>query len=106
MQVQIFYFNQKIRGRIEHDIVPTHLGYAEVDVFDAEDIWKLCNWSNYLDKKPDNLHADISNCGHGLCLINPETQERWLSLSHGWLIGDEKTISDYVFKNRYMMVWD
>lgn len=113
MKVQIYHFNQKSvkdvkchERKLVHDIVATHLGYAEVYKFDAEYIWNLCNWSHWAEVKPENLHSNINSCGHGLCLINPETQERYLALSNGWLIGDEKQISDYVFKHRYDLIWD
>jgi len=106
MQVQIYHFNQKVaKGKLVHDIVATHLGYAEVEKFDEEFIWHLCNWEHWAEEKPENLHADISSCNHGLCVINPETQERYLALSEGWLVGDEKKISDYVFNNRNEIWW-
>jgi len=118
MKVQIYLFGLKpIKGRIFHDLIPTHLGYVEVDNLntedDAEDIFDLCNWSNWTEEKPKNLHIDIfSNynhelcCNHGLCLVNPETQERWLALSQGWLVGDENTISEYVFEHRHDLLWN
>jgi hypothetical protein len=106
MKVQIYIFPQHIRkGKLMHDIVPTHLGYAEVETFDTEHIWHLCNWACWAEEKPKNLYADIEFCGHGLCVINPETQEIHLALSVGWLIGNEKKISDYVLNNRYEIVW-
>lgn len=106
MQVHIYHFNQKVvKGKFVHDLVATHLGYAEVEEFDAETVWTLCNWGEWAEEKPENLHANISACGHGLCVINPETQERWLALSNGWLVGDEKKISDYVFNNRHEVLW-
>lgn len=106
MKVQIYHFNQKLKqDKLIHDLVPTHLGYAEVDTFDAEGIWDLCNWMHWAEEKPENLHADICTCNHGLCLINPETKERWLAKSCGWLVGDEKTISQYVFDHRENIVW-
>ena len=106
MQVQIYIFAPKLeKDRFTHDLVASHLGYAEIEEFDAEDVWALCNWSSWSHEKPDNLHADISSCGHGLCVVNPETDERWLALSHGWLVGNEKKISDYVFEHRNDVIW-
>ena len=106
MKVQIYHFNQKVKeGKLVCDLVATHLGYAEVEEFDAEAIWTLCNWMHWTEEKPENLYADICTCNHGLCVINPETQERWLALSNGWLVGDEKKISDYVFKHRHNVLW-
>lgn len=107
MKVQIYIFNQNVRnGKFSHDLVPIYLGYAEVETFDAEHIWGLCNWGEYTEEKPENLFANISSCGHGLCVINPETQEYHLALSHGWLIGTEKEISDYVFEHRHDVIWN
>lgn len=107
MKVNIYIFNENIvNGKINHDLVPTHLGYVEVEKFDAEAIWHLCNWSCWTKQKPVNLQANIDCCGHGLCLINPKTKERWLAKSVGWLVGDEKTISQYVFAHRNSILWE
>lgn len=107
MKVQIYHFAKKVvKGKIKHDIVPTHLGYIDVENFDAEEIWHLCNWSCWTEEKPTNLHADINVCDHGLCLINPVTEERWLAKSFGWLVGNEKTISDYVLSHRNSILWE
>lgn len=106
MKVSIYHYNQNIgNGKLIHDLIPAYLGYVEVEKFNAEEIFNLCNWSHWMEEKPFNLHCDISTCGHGLCLINPETKERWLAKSIGWLVGDEKTIDDYVLNNRYSILW-
>ena len=106
MKVNIFHFDQVIEdGHIAHIMTPRHLGYAEVETFDAEDIFDLCNWWHWAKEKPENLHADVASCGHGLLVINPETQEYWLALSVGWLVGDEAKIYDYVLKNRHNVLW-
>ena len=107
MKVNIYHFDKEIRkGKLIHSIVPRHLGYVEVEEFNEEEIWHLCNWDCWTEEKPTNLHADIERCDHGLCLINPETEERWLATSLGWLTGSEKTISEYVLKNRYNVFWE
>ena len=107
MKVDIYYFNQRFhdKDKVVHDLVPTHLGYVEVERFNAEEIFDLCNWSNWTEEKPINLHADIKSCGHGLCLVNPETQQKWLALTIGWLIGDSEEISDYVRENKNNIIW-
>jgi len=106
MKVNIFHFDQVIEdGRITHIMTPRHLGYAEVETFDAEDIFDLCNWWHWAEEKPENLHADIDSCGHGLLVINPKTQEHWLALSIGWLVGNEAKIYDYVLKNIHNDLW-
>jgi len=110
MKVQIYHFNQKVvKGKLIHDLVPTHLGYVEVEKFDtvddAEHIYDLCNWNSWAEEKPKNLYANISACTHGLCIDNPITQEKWLTLSQGWLVGTSTEISDYVFNHRYEPFW-
>lgn len=106
MRVDIYHYSQNVtNGKLVHDLVPTHLGYIEIENFDAEEIFNLCNWSHWMEEKPLNLHSNIRTCGHGLCLINTETKERWLAKSFGWLVGDEKTISNYVLDNRYSPIW-
>ena len=112
MKVQIYLYKQKLaKGKIVHDIVPTYTGYVEVEKLDtyeeAEHIFDLCCWDLWAKEKPSNLHADIKSngYGHGLCLLNTETKKNWLSKSVGWLVGDEKTISDYVLNNRHNLIW-
>ncbi len=105
MKVDIYLYKQHYGGKLKHDTTPTYLGYAEVAHFFAEEIWDLCNWACWTKEKPANLHADITNCGHGLCLVNPITKHRHLSLSFGWLVGDEQTINDYVLKNVNNPLW-
>ena len=110
MKVQIYIFPQNIKKeQLVHDIVPTHLGYAEVEKLETEDdaeyIFNLCNWSHWAEEKPKNLHANISSCNHGLSLVNPETQKRYLALSNGWLVGTSTEISDYVRNNKNNLIW-
>lgn len=92
-------------GKVSHELVPNYLGYAEVDSFSADQLFHLCNWKLWAMEKPDNLNADILCSGHGLCFINPETKERWLSLSIGWVTATEAEISAYVIKNRNTLIW-
>lgn len=106
MKVDIYRYDRtEIDKRVIYEITPTYLGYIEVKKFDAQEIFNLCNWSCWAKEKPSNLHADICYCDHGLCLINPETQERWLSKSVGWMVGSEDKITKYVSDNKYNIVW-
>ena len=106
MKVNIFHFDQAIEdGHITRIMTPRYLGYAEVETFDAEEIFDLCNWWHWAKEKPENLHADIDSCGSGLLVINPETQEHWIALSFGWLVGTEAKIYDYVLRNRNNVLW-
>jgi hypothetical protein len=107
MKVDIYYYNQNTAdGKLVHNLEPTYVGYAEVEEFNAEEIWELCNWGEWAREKPVNLYSNISFCGHGLCLVNPETEERWLAKSIGWLTGDEDTINKYVLDNMYNLLWE
>lgn len=106
MKVDIYYYRQNIiNEKISHDTTPTYLGFVLVDNFDKEEIFHLCNWSCWSTTKPANLYANIDTCYHGLCLINPETHERWLAKSFGWLIGSEDEINKYVLDNRHNIMW-
>ena len=106
MEVKLYMFEKRIvKGKVKHDIVTTYLGTVTVEKFDPEHIWKLCNWSNWAEEKPENLHADISSCDHGLCIVDPETNKNYLALSHSWLVGNVMDIFDYVVKNRNKLVW-
>ena len=107
MKINIYIFPNSPNDSkpINHSIVPTHIGHIEADKFDAEECWHLCNWSEYTDVKPKNLHADISFCTHGICFVDPVTNQRWLAKSFGWLVGNSTTISDYVLENRHNLLW-
>lgn len=106
LKVDIYIYNlTEVNGKFVYEITPTYLGFAEVDKFDADEIFHLCNWSCWTQEKPDNLHADIDYCGHGLCLVNPITQQRYLAKSVGWMIGDRDFIDKYVMVNRYHLTY-
>lgn len=106
MNVEIYHYNRKeLDGGFIHDTTPSYLGYVEVDKFNPSEIHKLCNWSCWTKEKPSNLHADISYCDHGLCLIHPKTKKRYLSKSIGWLVGSEDKINKYVSDNKHNIVW-
>ena len=43
MKADIYEYKQYIsNGQFAHDLIPTYLGYAEVEKFNAEEIWHLC----------------------------------------------------------------
>lgn len=87
------------------EIVPKYAGYIQADQFDAEECWHLCNWTQWAEQKPVELHSEIGCCSHGICFTNPETKEKWLALTSGWLVGDIVEISEYVRKNKGKVVW-
>lgn len=82
-----------------------HLGHICADNFDREECFHLCNWKNWADTKPENLHADISNCGHGVCFVDPNTGEFNMALSSGWLVGTKEDICRYVYEHRDYNAW-
>lgn len=95
-------------------IIPIHMahhcelvpvGYAELDVFNPDELFDLCNWEHYLMEKPHNLHSELCSCGHGVCFTNPDTGERHLALSIGWLVGNEDRILNYIRKNKGRAMW-
>lgn len=86
-------------------IVPEYVGYIQSDQFDVEECWHLCNWTQWAAQKPVELHSDIGCCSHGICFTNPETKEKWLALTFGWLVGNVLEISEYVRKNKNKVVW-
>lgn len=95
-------------------IIPIHMahhgelvpvGHAELDVFNQDELLELCNWVHYSMEKPHNLHSELCSCGHGVCFTNPETGQRHLALSFGWLVGDDDKILKYIHENQGEVVW-
>lgn len=86
--------------------LPVYMGSAEVEKFDVEELFHLCNWANWSDTKPENLQCDISSIGRGLVLIDPETKQKWLSKTKGWLVCDNVyEVMDYVEAHKDSAVW-
>lgn len=106
MQVPIYFYNFEVKdNHLVYSLTPTHLGYAEVDKFDADELFNLCNWGHWTDTKPENLNSNIFSCGHGLLLENPETGEKWLAKSQGWIVGDDETITKYIEEHQSAIWW-
>ena len=81
-------------------------GYIEMDEFDANECFHLCNWSHWTNTKPAELHSDISSAEHGICFTNPETKEMWLAKSSGWLVGTRPYLLKlFCVKNKDRHVW-
>lgn len=90
MKVQIHYFEHYVKeGKLNHDLAATHIKNIEIEKFN-----------------PDEILRKLNIYGHGICLTNTETQEKWLTKSFGWLVGDSMTIFDYVVKNRHNLIWE
>lgn len=105
MKIKIYHPTTDEFGRINSPEIIIR-GYVEMKTFDAEDIFNLCNWSHWSEEKPEVLHSDIDHCGHGLIIYNPNEKEYWLSLSVGWLRGNNKKIIKYVKENWRKEVWE
>lgn len=109
MRVEIFLYemvsDKTAPNKISHLVEPKHLGYIEVEKFNAERIFDICNWEHWVSTKPSNLHADISSCNHGLCLLNPITNLMWLAKSQGWLVSSQHHIKNYVQKHQHDILW-
>lgn len=97
--------NIRIEIHIAENDKLKHIGYIEAPVFDAEFCFHLCNWHCWTENKPPQLHSDIGSCGHGICFTDPNTQNMWLALSSGWLVGDEAKILNYIQEHVGRLVW-
>ncbi len=105
MKVKVYHVEtDKYRMIISPSILPH--GYIEVDTFDAERCWQLCNWVHWSEAKPKEVHSDIDSCNHGLIVHNPDTNEYWLALSNGWLNSNIEEIKGYVERNWQKTFWD
>lgn len=82
-----------------------HVGHICANSFDREVCFYLCNWQSWSDTKPENLHADIGNCGHGVCFVDPNTGEFNLALSIGWLVGTKEDICQYAYEHCNYDAW-
>lgn len=88
-----------------NDLTPIHAGYIESDDFDAERFFQMCNWGNFTDQKPEELHSSIRSVGHGVCFTNPITGEKWLAKTFGWFVGNSLEVSEYVRAHKDALVW-
>lgn len=100
MKIDIHYFEKHSTS-----ITPSYIGYIEMENFDVEKCFNICNWKHWTDSKPNELYAECSSCGSGICFTNPLTQEKWLAKSIGWLIGNSLDITDYVTKHSNDFIW-
>ena len=92
-------FDHGICGGLKSINIVPH-GYVEIEEFDAEKVFDLCNWSCWTKEKPSCVHSDIDWIGHGLIVVD-ERKDKWhpvyhLALSTDWLVGDYYTIQDYL----------
>lgn len=96
---------QIIKKNYNQEAKFVNIGYIELDKFDPERCWELCNWKHWKKEKPQNLHANIYSCNHGVCFTNPDTNEIWMAKSIGWFVGNEIEINDYMQQNINELIW-
>lgn len=100
MVVKIYDY-RKYKSDNRHDKIKHNcIGTIEVDTFDANELFNICNWINRKVDKPECLHADVSFADSGICFENPETGEMWLVKSFGWFVGSKQDVKAYITKNR------
>jgi len=62
----------------------TEHGYIEVETFDRERLWDICNWSCYQENKPANLFSDIMVASSNIIFHNPVSDEYHFAKPMGW----------------------
>lgn len=72
------------------------VGTIEMDNFDEEQCFLICNWHDVGIEKPENLHADIASVGSGICFENTETKQYHFAKGIGWIRGCKEVIDNYV----------
>lgn len=106
-KIDIYIYTYSIIGEAPFTpYTPIYLGFIEMNTFDAEECFRICNWSEYTNTKPNVLHANISKAGRGICFVNPENGEHWLSKTIGWMVGDRSAIDKYVENHKDKPIWD
>lgn len=103
MKIEIHLYPSLLRN--EQKFTPKYMGYIELPKFDAEKCFSLCNWSDWTESKPTELHSNIQQCGHGVCFTNPETGKKWLAKTFGWLVGTSAEALQYAKENRQSLIW-
>lgn len=103
MRVNILLYQREMQTSCKAH--PEYKGYLELDEFNPDVCFDLCNWGEYQEEKPDNLFADVPFCGSSICFENTETNEYWLALSVGWKHGTKEEIEKYVMENYNSLFW-
>lgn len=94
MIVHIYYY--PIIKQTEDEAFCNFLGTIEMDNFDKDECFNICNWSCFSDNKPENLHSDIVAISSGVCFENTETGTCHFAKSIGWVDGSKDCIENYV----------
>jgi len=69
----------------------TPKGYLEMDTFDADECWELCNWRCWMplgSNKPKELCSDLATVSNNVVFHNPEKDEYYIAMPgpEGWHI--------------------
>lgn len=67
-------------------------GYLEVEKFNRDECWHICNWCFHSETKPKELHSDIDHANADIIFHNLETGEYHLALPKGWQV--ENSLED------------
>lgn len=79
--MKIDIYKAKWNGK---ELEPVNIGYIELNKFDEDECWHLCNWSAWSEIKPDNLHSKITVCNTDVIFHNPENDMYYTPGSTGW----------------------
>jgi hypothetical protein len=94
----------KIDIHVVKDAKLVNIGYIEMEEFNADRCYDMCNWKRHTKVRPENLFASIESCGR-LCFTNPNTNKMHLTKSIGWLVGSREEIENYVKENANESLW-
>ena len=87
------------------DIKLSNIGYIfGYFNLNADDCWKICNWSAYTDTKPENLYADIDSCSTDVVFQNVDTGLFYIPLGFDWAIANTKEESLIHIKKNKILV--
>lgn len=81
-----------------------NIGYIEMEEFNADKCYDICNWGRWAKTKPKILFANIDTCNR-VCFTNPITKKMHLTKSIGWLVGNEEEINNYIQQNANELLW-
>ena len=105
MKIHIYEYPMLAGTEHVHSAEPVERGYIEMDKFDENECFHICNWKHRTTMKPECLHSDIESCQHGIVFVNPENDVHCLALSSGWLYGKAEHIQNYVNAHLDSVVW-
>lgn len=89
MKIKIYKANIfEIFGKLTDKLEIVENGYIELDVFNRDKCWELCNWYDLRDEKPLELHSTILGVSSDVVFFNPEVEKYHIADSVGWKIAD------------------